>query len=397
VPERPAKAIGITLAAVFTYWLLTGALFNSFVAGANHLFAVRNKYVPEGLVQPQAAERSGSPASLASWDSLGREGRIFVGKGPSVSQIQAFHTEPAKQPIRVYAGLDSAATATERAKLAVAELKRTHAFDRKYLVVATPTGSGWLEAEATESFEYLHNGDTAIVGQQYSFLPSWISYLADGPKAQETGRALFDEVFAAWSELPDDKRPKLIAYGLSLGSQGGQAAYTGVGGLRNTVDGALFIGTPNTVPLWRNITDHRDAGSPEWQPVYQKGQSVRFASSSDDIRNNDDNWQGTRILYLQHASDPITWFSFDLILHKPDWLKEPRGTGVSPDVSWYPFVTFVQLGIDQFFGGAMPLGHGHNYGDAMVAAWETITPPDSDWTSAKSDQLQKLIISYRGD
>ncbi len=276
--------------------------------------------------------------------------------------------------------------------MAVAELKRTNAFDRKILVVATPTGSGWLEPEAMDSVEYINNGDTAIVGQQYSFLPSWISYIADGPKAQETGRALFDAVFAAWNELPQDKRPQLIAYGLSLGSQGAQAAYTGPGGLRNSVDAAMFIGTPNTVPLWRTITAHRDAGSPEWQPTYQGGSSIRFASTSDDIRRDQSQWNQTRILYLQHASDPITWFSLDLVLHKPDWLREPRGTGVSPDVKWYPFVTFVQLGIDQFFGGAMPLGHGHNYGDSMVAAWEALTNP-TDWSGAKSDKLQHLITA----
>ena len=31
------------------------------------------------------------------------------------------------------------------------------------------------------------------------------------------------------------------------------------------------------------------------------------------------------ILYLQHASDPVVWWSPDLIVSRPDWLSEPPG------------------------------------------------------------------------
>lgn len=325
---------------------------------------------------------------------MGREGRAFTGRGPTKDDLQTYHSSPAKSPIRIYAGLDSAPTVTDRAELVIKEIHRTKAFDRKILVIATPTGSGWLEREATDSVEYINNGDTAIVSQQYSYLPSWISYLTDGPKSQESGRALYDAVFSEWSKLPVDKRPKLIAYGLSLGSLGGQSAFTGPNGLINSVDGALFVGTPNSSALWSNITEHRDVGSPEWQPIFNHGKSIRFASSPQDVKQlTKQEWTGSRILYLQHASDPITWYSPDLLFNKPDWLREPRGSGVSQDVKWYPIVTYIQLGIDQFFGANVPLGHGHNYGNTMVSSWEAITSP-TDWDTTRSNKLQELILSY---
>jgi uncharacterized membrane protein len=59
----------------------------------------------------------------------------------------------------------------ERAELAVADLERAGGFDRANLLVATTTGSGWLDAGAIDSFEYLTGGDSAVVAMQYSYLP----------------------------------------------------------------------------------------------------------------------------------------------------------------------------------------------------------------------------------
>ena len=70
--------------------------------------------------------------------------------------------------MRVYVGLDQAATAEERAALAVDELRRTGGFEREVLVVAAPTGSGWLERQSVDTVEYLNAGRTAIVATQYS-------------------------------------------------------------------------------------------------------------------------------------------------------------------------------------------------------------------------------------
>jgi uncharacterized membrane protein len=242
----------------------------------------------------------------------------------------------------------------------------------------------------------MYGGDTAIVTQQYSYLPSWISFLVDSDKAREAGRTLYEAVYDEWAQQPELTRPKLLAYGLSLGSFGGQAAYGGVNDIKHSIDGALFLGTPSNTELWGEITANRDAGSPQWKPTYKNGATVRFASNNEDITANQQSWQGTRVLYVQHASDPVVWFSFDLALNKPDWLREPRGDDVSPATRWYPFVTFFQVGIDQFFGVNVPNGHGHNYPNTIVNAWNAIAQPE-DWNEQKTAKLQAIIDTYSNE
>ena len=95
-----------------------------------------------------------------------------------------------------HVGLKSAETLQERGTLLLAELKRTGAFDRAVLVVATTTGTGFLDSNGTDPLEYAFNGDTAIAGVQYSDLPSWISLLADQEAVKETSRTVFDTVHA---------------------------------------------------------------------------------------------------------------------------------------------------------------------------------------------------------
>ena len=105
-------------------------------------------------------------------------------------------------PIRVYAGIDTADDVDERADLVVDELERTDAFDREVLVVATTTGTGWIDPNSATTLELMYGGDTAIASVQYSFLPSWIAFLVDEPVAAEAGAALFDAVYRRGPSCP---------------------------------------------------------------------------------------------------------------------------------------------------------------------------------------------------
>ena len=390
LPRRVSYAISFIIVSFLIFWTATGVLANTFIAVANTIYGQRDTSIPEGYDQPSSSLRSGSPESLSTWDTLGFQGRKFVAGGPTVEDIAEFSGTKAIEPIRVYVGLQAAETAEDRAALAVEELRRTGAFDRDILIMANTTGSGWLEPASIDPIEYMYNGNTAIVSQQYSYLPSWISYLVDAETATEAGEALYDAVYAAWADLPPDSRPKIISYGLSLGSFGGQTPYSGINDLRLSVDGALFQGTPNFTRLWRNTTDNRDPGSPEWQPIYKDGRTVRFASTSEDIAKDQSTWAYPRVLYMQHASDPVVWFDFSLITEKPDWLNETRGPDVSPATRWYPIVTFVQLGIDQIMAAAVPVGHGHQYGNTVAEGWAAVTNPPN-WSQEQTEALQALI------
>ncbi|MEO6761018.1 MAG: alpha/beta-hydrolase family protein [Candidatus Saccharimonadales bacterium] len=390
LPRRLSGAlVGLILIVVF-FWIVSGVFVNFLVSSARRSFSYKNNTTTVGTSRPASSLRSGSLDSLIPWQTLGQAGRDFVAKGPNTSQLQEFSGQPAIEPIRVYSGLESAKTTEARSQLAVKELERTGAFDRKILVIANTTGTGWLEPQAVNSLEYMWNGDSAIVAQQYSYLPSWMSFLVDKENATNTGRSLFDAVYGKWLTLPVNHRPELYTYGLSLGSFGGQAAYSGINGLRNAVSGALFVGTPNDTQLWQTVTIGRDQGSPQWQPVYKQDKTVRFAATNSQISNNQAGWQSPRVLYVQHGSDPVVWFNFNLWFHKPDWLKDHRAPDVSPAVHWYPIVTFWQIAIDQVYGGDMPAGYGHNYTNTSAASWAAITQPQG-WGPNNTIRLQTLI------
>ena len=389
--RRAARALGWVAVVVGTWLVTSGLLLNGLATLADRSFSVHNTATAEGVEPPTSGLRSGGPGSLVSWESLGRQGRTIAGTGPSATEIAAWSGSKAKEPIRAYAGTLSAGDVEERAELAVADLKRAGGFDRGYLLVATTTGSGWLDSGAVDSFEYLTGGDSAVVAMQYSYLPSWLSYLVDQKKARQAGRELFDAVYDRWSKLPPAQRPRLFVFGLSLGSFGGETAFSGEYDLRNRTAGSLFAGPPNFNTLYREFTDDRDPGTHEVEPVYRGGRTVRFTNDVvAGVAPASADWTGTRVLYLQHPSDPIVWWSPRLIWDRPDWLGEPHGRDVLDAMLWIPLVTFWQVTADLPLSTGVPDGHGHNYHREFVDGWAKVLQP-AGWTTDKAEQLRDII------
>ncbi len=391
IGQRAARTTGWIFAAAMTYLIISGLLLDGIVNVTNEAFSLKNSTTSDGVVQPTSSLRSGGPDSLISWNSLGRQGRSFVGKGPTANQIQNFTHQPAMEPIRAYAGLESGDTSAERAALAVKDLERAGGFQRKYLVVFTTTGSGWVDPASVDTLEYLSGGDSAVVSMQYSYLPSWLSYLVDQSKAKQAGRDLFDAVYDRWSQLPADQRPQLYVAGESLGSFGGETPFSGEYDLRNRTSGTLFAGPPNFNTLFRQFTDNRDPGSTEIHPVYKDGRTVRFTTDpAAGIAPVDQPWTGSRVLYLMHGSDPIVWWSPNLIFHKPDWIDDPPTKDMLGGMVWMPFVTFWQVTADLPFATGVPGGHGHTYKAEYVDGWAAVMQPPGI-TVADLDTLRTII------
>jgi len=395
IGHSAAKAVGWVLVVGLTYLVVSGLLLQGFINVMNKAYSVRDTTTADGVHKPTTALRSGGPGSLVRWDSLGYQGRNFIGKGPSVNDLGRFAHQPAVEPIRIYAGLASADGAQAQAALAVDDLQRAGGFQRKNLLVVTTTGSGWVDPALVDTFEYLTGGDCATVAIQYSYLPSWISYLVDQSKALAAGRALFDAVYGVWAKMPPGQRPKLFVAGESLGSFGGEAAFTGENDLANRTSGALFAGPPNFNTLFREFSDNRDPGSPEVQPIYQGGRIVRFANDTTTaIPPQGRPWEGSRVLYMMHPSDPIVWWSPHLILSEPDWISEPPGKDVLKGMFWMPFVTFWQVTADLPFSTGVPDGHGHRYSAEYVDGWNAVMRP-AGVTPQKLTDLRKIISAVR--
>lgn len=399
VNDEVALFIGTAIVVALIVTLVNGVLLQGLLTGASASFQPRNTKTRPGVEQPVQPERSGSPASLVSWQTLGFQGRNFVGTGPSADELTELNGRPAKEPIRIYAGLQSGSNTEERVALLLSELQRTRAFERRLLVIVPTTGTGWVDPIAARAIESMYNGDTALVGMQYSYLPSWISFLADGQKSVQAGRAMIDAIHERWLQWPQDRRPKLALYGESLGAIAGQGAF---GYLHDVEDknfsSVLWVGPPNESRLWRDLTVRRDPGSPEVQPRYDNGRIVRFAQAStpQEIATvaAAPPWDGTRVLYLQHASDPVVWWSPDLLFRKPDWLKEPPGFDRSPSMRWYPIVTFFQVTADMAGNvtdsTGTPTGHGHKYGDTQLDGWVAVAAPDG-WTQFDTDRVRRSL------
>jgi uncharacterized membrane protein len=157
--------------------------------------------------------------------------------------------------------------------------------------------------------------------------------------------------------------------------------------LGDLIHGAVWSGPPFSSPNWGFFTRNRTPPSPVWLPRVGDGSLVRFTSQENTLDIPGDVWGPVRLVYLQYASDPITFFSPDLFLHKPEWLSGERGPDVSPELSWFPVVTGLQVAFDMLGASALGTGVGHLYAAAhYIDAWIAVSEP-RDWTH---DEVRRL-------
>jgi uncharacterized membrane protein len=391
VPRRVSNVVGFAAAAVLFWAVFSGVIFRAGLHAADSSYREFDALVEPQSEQPTDPMKTGSSGSLLHWDELGRAGREFVSTGPGAQAISAFTGRDAKEPIRVYAGLRSADTPQERARLALEELKRVGGFDRSVLIVATPTGSGWIDAAAMDSVEYLHDGDVASVAVQYSYLASWLSLLTEPGYGADVSRALFQQVYGYWTTLPRDHRPKLYLYGLSLGAMNSEQSTDLMDVLGDPFNGALWSGPPYSARKWRALTEGRNAGSPAWLPRFRDGSYVRFMNQKGMAEEPGARWGPMRIVYLQYASDPITFFETNGWYSQPDWMTKPRGPDVSDQLHWYPVVTFLQLGLDAAMATTTPIGYGHVFApEHYIDAWIAVTDVEG-WSAADVARLKEHL------
>jgi uncharacterized membrane protein len=389
-PPRVSAVIVVGFLIALTIALLNGVVVRFAMQTLNSTFAAVNNEMNPARPAPQTPLRSGGHQSLVSWESLGHQGRIFVEGGPTVAQLTAFNGTPATEPVRAYAGLKSADGITATAELAARELQRAGGLRRAVIAVGTTTGTGWINEAEADALEYMYNGNTAIVSMQYSFLPSWLSFLVDKNNARHAGQALFEAVDRLVRQLPEGQRPKLVVFGESLGSFGGEAPFMSLDNVVARTDGALFSGPTFQNTIWTDLTATRDRGSPEWLPIYDDGRHARFVARPDNLNRPEAAWDSPRVVYLQHASDPIAWWNPDLLFRCPDWLREKRGYDVLPETTWIPVVTFLQVSADMAVAVDVPQGHGHVYVADVANGWAAVLQPPG-WTPEKTAKLRPLL------
>jgi uncharacterized membrane protein len=314
---------------------------------------------------PESACVSGGAESGIDWTTLSREGVRFVAMSlprDRIADVTSTPLEDVKDPIRCFAGLETAPSVGARVSMVMEDMERLGAFDRAVICVASPTGTGYLNYVAIETLEYLTRGDCATVALQYSLRPSYLS-LDRVRMAREQNLALLNAVTWRIRGLPEGKRPRLVGFGESLGAQTLQSCFLHEGSAgfdRIGMDAALFLGTPagsEWATEWRRDPERQD---PE-------GHVVEVANAAE--------WEAAvaarptrpRLVLLNNPEDPITKFAPRMAVMRPTWLpaKGPRPPGVPESALWMPYTTFLVLLVDvinaiDFVPGVF-VARGHDY------------------------------------
>lgn len=396
LPGPQAAVLALVLTALLFWSLGNGVLVRGGMRFLDASYRQYDALFEEASPRPTDPLKAGGPGSLLDWEGLGRAGREMVAAGPDRTRIAELTGGPAQEPLRVYVGLNSADDPQARAALALAEMIRIGAFERGTVVIATPTGTGWVDPESQSALEYVLRGDVATVSVQYSYLASWIALLADPDYGVETAQAVFAAVYGHWRDLPRDSRPRLYLHGLSLGALNTDLSHDLLQVISDPYDGMLLSGPPFSSPGWRAAVQGRTPGTPAWLPRFRDGSTIRFTAQENRLGDAAAPWGSFRIIYLQYASDAVVFFDPGALWRRPAWLEDPRGPDVSPDVGWIPVVTFLQLGLDMMMAVQPPTGYGHTYAfPHYVDAWAALTDAPG-WTPAGLEDLKARVAAQHG-
>jgi uncharacterized membrane protein len=386
MPQRTANVAGFLLTALLVVTIIRDGVLDRVIAGLDQSVTVAQNLFDTAPPSPTGDNITGGVGSLVNWGALGQPGRDYVTTGPDAEDIAAFTGRDAMQPVRVYVGRAEADTAQERADIALAELTRQGGFERDVLIVALPTGTGWLDPGAVDTVEYMHGGNIATISVQYSYLQSPLALILETRSGLDQAEALISTVHNYWRDLPDDARPRLYIHGLSLGAWSSMHGTDLFALLDDPIDGAVWAGPPFPSTMWQGIVASREPDSPEYAPVLGDSQLIRFASHTSD-GGGPDGWGDMRIVFLQYASDPIVFYEPASLFRAPDWMNEEPGPGVSHKMRFMPVVTQFQLAVDLALANSAPDGHGHAYyGPDYIGPWVAVTAPPN-WTPADTARL----------
>lgn len=378
-------------AANVTAWSLgaTGV----YTAGVAYVGRANETIEPAYARPPATPLVSGSRDSLLPYEDLGQQGRHYVTEVLTPPVIEGVLGEAATaHPIRTYVGYNSEPLyQTGRAELALAELERMEAFDRSYLLLVNPTGTGWIDSTMIEAAELLTRGDIATCCIQYGRYPSFLSV-----HKVALGRAQFRLLL--WGirqrlmERPAQRRPKVLVFGESLGAWASSdvVMHQGIRGFDHYgVDRALWVGLPGFARWSRNGMAR---GANELVPrgtVRVFDRHEQLAALTDAQRDR------LRAVILSHDNDPIAALNLDLLVKRPEWLGPRRGRGVPAEMRWIPVVTFWQTAVDAANAVVATPGEFRSFGHDYRADMARFVRDAFHLPAVTDDQMERIEATLR--
>lgn len=386
--HRTIGRIGSTAATFGLGWLAVSAVTAKLTGAGSEVETANSE-------APTLPEVTGSPASGIPWSDQTREGTRWLSEVLLADHIGTVLGESARQPIRVYASLDSAPTPEQRVGLLLQELDRTRAWERAHIALFSPTGSGYVNYVACETFEYLARGDCASMAIEYSVLPSALSLTRTELGTRQTAMVVAG-VTERLLAMPREQRPKFYMFGESLGCKVSEEMFSGASdvSLRGAgIDAGVWVGTP-AFTKWRKRAwgDRPQNVAPEVGP----GALYLPRAVSDWHALAEQQRSAVKYLLLQNGDDPVPKFEAPLLWREPDWLgpDDTRPPGAPRGTRWLPVVTFVATFTDLMNAltptpGTFQEG-GHDYRLEIPEAIRQV------WSlPATDDQMQRVNRALR--
>jgi uncharacterized membrane protein len=341
----------------------------AYLAGVNRIARANERIEPAYSRPPTSPLVSGGEGSQSAFEDLGQQGRRFVTDVVDRDLVEATMGEPAvADPVRVYIGFNSEPRyQTGRSEMALAEMERCGAFDRKYLLLISPTGTGWVDQTLVESAELFARGDIATVCVQYGRMPSFLAVQKVRLGRRQFRQLLFG-VRARLAAMAPEDRPTLLVFGESLGAwtSSDVVMHDGMAGLDwYGVDRALWVGLPG-LAKWSK-TGMREGNNP-----LVDHESVHAFDNADQLESlTEEQLERLRVVILDHDNDPITLMAPRLGVKRPAWLASgQRGRNVPEQMGWEPVVTLVQVIVDAMNAMRVVPGEfksfGHDYRGDMA-------------------------------
>ena len=306
---------------------------------------------------PSRGGVTGGPESTYGFADLGREGRRFISQAYTAAELHRVLGVESSDPVRVVLPLSAqTGDAYKDAASLVVEIERLGGFGKSVIVLAAPTGDGYVSYVQTESVELLTAGDCATVTVPYAAVPSALAM--PRRKIAAAAYSVFARAVAAKAR---ELRPsaKLYAFGESLGSI---VALDGFG--PSLVDELRELGFAGGVYAGVPVYSHTDRALRPRHPNLREQGGLQYVTGRDQALE-----ARPGHINLTHPTDPVALADpSSLVRHQVDYWGRPTGTHV-PLVSFLVELADVKNAMNLRPGEFTPSpGHDYRYDTAAAVA-----------------------------
>ncbi|MBI1376148.1 MAG: hypothetical protein GC157_01480 [Frankiales bacterium] len=296
---------------------------------------------------------TGGISSAYEFADLGREGRRFVSQAYSAEELEQVLGRPCTDPVRAWLPYEALSGDPEKdARSLVEEIERLGGFSRSLLVLAAPTGDGYVSYVQTESAELLTAGDCTTAAVPYANVPSAVA-MPRRARASAAFAVYARAVAARAAEVNPAMR--LVTFGESLGSiialdAFGPGLVDELGSLG--FSGGLYCGVP--------VYSRTDRALRPRHPEVLTSGGLQYVGGREQALSAD-----AGHVNVTHPTDPVAVADpTTLVRHATDYWGRPHGTHV-PLVSFLVHLFDVKNAMNLRPGDFAPSpGHDYRYDTA---------------------------------